>query len=128
MSIFHWHPSPVLPGTMSRSHRPDYIIWLMNYGKTKTGPANGDFNNDSKVDGQDYIIWLMNYGKTPTPVTATPTNSTSATNTPTPSTPVTGDCSQAAILRVPTEYSTIAAAITAASAGKPIRVSPGTYA
>ena len=116
----------------------DYIIWLMNYGKTKTGPANGDFNNDSKVDGQDYIIWLMNYGKTPTPVTATPTNSASATitptkppaaatNTPTPSTPVTGDCSQAAILCVPTEYSTIAAAITAASAGNTIRVSPGTY-
>lgn len=37
----------------------DYSVWLINYNTTTSaGSSVGDFNGDTKVDGQDYVIWF----------------------------------------------------------------------
>lgn len=55
-------PSPSLqPGDANSDGKidgVDYTIWLLNYGRNKTGAQFGDFNEDNSTDGADYVIWL----------------------------------------------------------------------
>lgn len=64
----------------------DYVIWLVNFGKTNAnGATEGDFNADQRVSGADYVILLKNYGNTyspPQPTSTPPTPTPSPTQTP----------------------------------------------
>lgn len=58
-------PSGDIPGDANNDglvDGQDFIIWLINYGRsTGNGASDGDFNNNSTVNTQDYTIWVKNY-------------------------------------------------------------------
>lgn len=56
-------PTPT-PGDANGDNKVDgldYVIWLNNYGQSKSGYMYGDFDQNGTVDGVDYVIWLNNY-------------------------------------------------------------------
>lgn len=55
-------PKPGDANSDSKVDGIDYVIWLVNFGKT-TGGGNtiGDFNNDGTVNINDLTVWLGNY-------------------------------------------------------------------